>query len=92
MPASLEARRRAVVNALREVAGEAQPPVSTLERRLDDLSNRLSAVEAALLESVWERPAVEPVDDDVDERVSVPAVPLGDGRMSSVASRALFGH
>ena len=101
MPASLEARRRAVADALRRVAAEPQPrAAASVEHRLDELASRLSAVETTLLEAAWDRPAVAPAvvpaadgcDDELDERVSVPAVPLGEGRLSSVASQALFGH
>jgi hypothetical protein len=127
--ASLEQRRRAVVEALRALNREKpkRPPAASgadlhaVEARLDGLSRqvaevitRLSSVETAVLESAWEHPhpaasqetpseAAPVVDDPVDEpyagdgsyaddeRVSVPAVPLGEGRMSSAASRALFG-
>ena len=102
LPASLEARRRAVVDALRRVAAETPPVAIAVERRLDELSERLRAVETVVLEAAWARPAgpsaeegssVEPADEGTeDERVPVPAVPLGEGRMSSVASHALFGH
>ena len=102
MSASLEARRQAIVDALRAVAaeGEQRSRAAAVERRLDDLSSRLAAVETLLLEDAWERPPAVPAaeapapttDDDGEERVSVPAVPLGEGRMSSGASRALFGH
>jgi hypothetical protein len=143
VPASLESRRRAVVEALRALNREnpkpkrrpvdsptaqaEQAPMTTatdlraVEARLDALSGqvaevitRLSSVETAVLESVWEQPhaatspetvtATEPTVDEAyvdeahvdepseeDERVSVPAVPLGEVRMSSEASRALFG-
>jgi len=92
---SLEARRRAIAEALRVVATESGERArgTVIEQRLDDLSSRLARVETTLLEAAWERPpATPPVDDDEEPRVSVPAVPLGEGRMSSVASQALFGH
>jgi hypothetical protein len=71
--------------------------LSQVIERLDAVQ---SCVETAVLESVWERePGPFPADHDEDSEsdtdatvVSVPAVPLGEGRMSSVASRALFGH
>lgn len=68
-----------------------------LSGRIDELLSRLDSVETALLESAWEQPVsepeVEPADDDIcDPSVSVPAVDLGEGRMSSVAAKALFGH
>ena len=68
-----------------------------VERRLDELASRLSAVETALLEVAWDQPAVPPSAGGLDEaleeeRLSVPALPLGEGRMSSGASQALFGH
>lgn len=124
MPANLEARRRAVVEALRAIstttpvvgpaapvatAAPAIPPVpvvdavvDAVEARLDAVSAkisevlaRLDSVETALLEAAWERPPAVPpaADDDVaaDERVSVPKVPLNEGRMSSVAADVLFG-
>ena len=103
MSASLEARQQAIAEALRAVAaeGEQRSRAIEIERRLDELSSRLAAVETLLLEDAWGRPPAAPVSDpratpavenDVDERVSVPAVPLSEGRMSSVASRVLFGH
>jgi hypothetical protein len=109
--ASLQARRQAIVDALRAVAAEAEQRVraAAVETRLDDLSARLDAVETLLLEDAWERPpaaaastgnphpavddaVVGAVDHDAERGNVVPAVPLGEGRMSSVASRALFGH
>ena len=67
-----------------------------LTERLDEVLSRLDSVETALLESAWEQPAtepaVEPTDDECDPTVSVPAVDLAEGRMSSVAAKALFGH
>lgn len=77
--------------------------VDAVEARLDDLSERLDevltrlgSVETALLENAWDEPAPEPVappeDDVCDPTVSVPAVDLAEGRMSSVAAKALFGH
>jgi hypothetical protein len=106
--ASLEARRQAIAAALREVAAEGAPEGArrpsrdiATERRLDELSTRLGVVEMMLLEDAWERGPVpsggeQPEDDaphvDAGVPVSVPAVPLGEGRMSSVASRVLFGH
>lgn len=115
MSASLEARRQAIADALRADAAESEQRAraAAVERRLDDLSSRLAAVETLLLEDAWGRPPAVPAtkvtdatdatdaiddrsaptgDDDGEERVSVPAVPLGEGRMSSVASRVLFGH
>jgi hypothetical protein len=99
---SLESRRRAVADALRAVALEAR--LDALARESAHVQERLASVETALLESAWEgpvtavtaatvtRPEPEPEPDpDPDERVSVPAVPLGEVRMSSAASRALFG-
>ena len=117
MSASLEARRRAVADALRRVAAEpSAASLTSIEQRLDELASRLSAVETALLEAAWDRPVVEPVtvaepvlepveytaaadaadegaagEDQGEDRVSVPAVSLAAGRMSSVAARALFG-
>ena len=67
LSASLEARRRAIADALRLVALEAE------------------LRESAVAVDVPAEP--EPV-----ERVSVPALPLGEVRMSSMASQALFGH
>lgn len=103
MSASLEARRQAIAEALRAGAAEAdqRSRAASVERRLDELSSRLAAVETLLLEDAWGRPPAAPATDPVpapaveveaDERVSVPAVPLGEGRMSSVAARVLFGH
>ena len=103
MPASLEDRRLAVVAALRAVAAEPLPVdgvdsrLDELAGRLDELLSRLDSVETALLESAWEQAptetAVETPDDDIcDPSVSVPAVDLAEGRMSSVAAKALFGH
>ena len=79
------------------VVGAVDSRLDELAGRLDQLLSRLDSVETALLESAWEQPAtepaVEPADDDVcDPSVSVPAVDLAEGRMSSVAARALFGH
>lgn len=127
MPANLEARRRAVVEALRAiavttpVAGSVAPAapaapvvapvvapapvvdavIDAVEARLDAVSAqisevlaRLDSVETTLLEAAWERPPAVPLAaDDVaaDERVSVPKVPLNEGRMSSVAADVLFG-
>jgi hypothetical protein len=75
--ASLEARRRAVVEALRAVAREPLSPPATvivlpIEPRAD----------------VAER--IDP-DDATEQRVSVPAVSLDEVRMSAVAAEALFG-
>ena len=106
MSASLEARRQAIADALRAVAAEGDQRARevAVARRLDDLSSRLAAVETLLLEDAWGRPPATPAtgvaedtaapaaDDDVEERVGIPAVQLGEGRMSSVASRVLFGH
>jgi len=67
-----------------------------LSGRIDEVLTRLGSVETTLLESAWERPAeaatVEPADDADDPTVSVPAVDFGEGRMSSTAAKALFGH
>lgn len=67
-----------------------------LSARLDEVVARLDSVESALLEATWDTPAaapfVQPDDDACDPNVSVPAVDLGEGRMSSVAAKALFGH
>jgi hypothetical protein len=105
MRRSLEDRRLAVVSALRAVEAEyvVEDVVDAVDSRLDDLSsrldevlNRLGSVETMLLESAWERPApLEPEstdDEDAATVVTVPAVDLGHGRMSSVAAKALFGH
>ena len=101
MPRSLEDRRLAVVAALRTVAAE--PVAGAVDSRLDELSgrldevlSRLDSVETSLLETAWEHAApaaaAEPPEEASDPSVSVPAVDLGEGRMSSVAARALFGH
>lgn len=113
MRRSLEARRLAVVAALRAVAAEPVPQPQPVPRpepslidavgaRLDDLAGRLDevlarlgSVETALLESAWEQPCPEPVveESEPDSTVSVPAIGgLAEGRMSSVAAKALFGH
>ncbi|MDQ1746063.1 MAG: hypothetical protein QOD07_326 [Frankiaceae bacterium] len=112
MPRSLEARRLAVVEALRAVAAEPLPvprpepsvidAVGAVGARLDDLSGRLDevlarlgSVETALLESAWEQPCPERATEETEPEstVSVPAVDgLAEGRMSSVAAKALFGH
>ncbi len=69
-----------------------------LSERLDEVLARLGSVETTLLETAWERSAPEavsepePVDDVSDPTVSVPAVDLAEGRMSSSAAKALFGH
>jgi hypothetical protein len=72
-----------------------------LSARLDEVLSRLGSVETAVLEAAWERPAataaavpVEPDDrdDDAAAAVSVPAVDMREGRMSSHAAKALFGH
>lgn len=67
-----------------------------LTERLDEVLSRLGSVETTLLESAWDTPVADAVadsDDDVsDPSVSVPAVDLAEGRMSSVAAKALFGH
>ncbi|HET6909951.1 MAG TPA: hypothetical protein VFH54_11475 [Mycobacteriales bacterium] len=79
--------------------------LGALSAKISEVLARLDSVETTLLEAAWERPTVvhQPVDaevdhveddaDDIDdeERVSVPKVPLGEGKMSSVAARALFG-
>jgi hypothetical protein len=97
---SLESRRRAVAEAFRAVAVEAR--LDELSRQSAQVLARLASVETALLESAWEgpssatewepeaQPEPEP-EPEPEERVSVPAVPLGEVRMSSTASRALFG-
>jgi hypothetical protein len=95
---SLESRRRAVAEAFRAVAVEAR--LDELSRQSAQVLARLASVETALLESAWEGPSSatewepeaqpEP-EPEPEERVSVPAVPLGEVRMSSTASRALFG-
>jgi hypothetical protein len=100
VPSSLEDRRLAVVSALRAVAAEpaAVDPVHArfdeLSGRLDEVLARLGSVETALLEAVWDRaaPAPDEAHEEVDAPVSVPAVDLGEGRMSSAAAKALFGH
>lgn len=79
------------------VVGAVDSRLDELSARLDEVLFRLDSVETALLESAWEQPAteplVEPADDDIcDPSVSVPAVDLAEGRMSSVAAKALFGH
>lgn len=79
--------------------------VDAVEERLDAVSakisevlRRLDSVETTLLEAAWERPVTadrsEPAPEDAgdDERVSVPKVPFGEGKMSSVAADALFGR
>jgi hypothetical protein len=93
---SLESRRRAVAEAFRAVAVEAR--LDELSRQSAQVLARLASVETALLESAWEGPSSatewEPEaqpEPEPEERVSVPAVPLGEVRMSSTASRALFG-
>jgi hypothetical protein len=64
-----------------------------LSVRIDEVLSRLDSVETTLLESAWERSAPEPQElDEPDSTVSVPAVSLGEGRMSSGAAKALFGH
>jgi hypothetical protein len=89
---SLELRRRAVAEAFRAVAVEAR--LDELSRQSAQVLARLASVETALLESAWEAPQsvaeCEPGPEQ-EERVSVPAVPLDEVRMSSTASRALFG-
>jgi hypothetical protein len=93
---SLESRRRAVAEAFRAVAVEAR--LDELSRQSAQVLARLASVETALLESAWEgppsatewEPEAQP-EPEPEERVSVPAVPLGEVRMSSTASRALFG-
>jgi hypothetical protein len=108
MRRSLEHRRLAVAAALRAVAAESVvgDVVDAVDARLDELSGRLDAVlerlgsvETTLLEIAWDRPAPEPSpapapadDEETTTVVSVPAVDLGHGRMSSVAAKALFGH
>lgn len=79
------------------VVGAVDARLEDLSGRLDEVLARLSSVETALLESAWERPAqdvaAEPhEDDDADSTVSVPALDLEKGRMSSGAAKALFGH
>ena len=71
--------------------------LDALNAKISEVLARLDSVETTLLEAAWERPAasdavadVEP-EPDADERVSVPQVPLGEGRMSQVAADALFG-
>jgi hypothetical protein len=120
VPASLEARRLAVVAALRGLATKPRPsadpvvdPVvdavhgrlDTLSGQLDEVLARLDSVETALLESVWDSaPTDHPADsdsdaddasadsdDEDDRRLSVPAVALSAGAMSTGAARALFG-
>lgn len=67
-----------------------------MDHRLDELAVRIAAVETVLLEAAWDRPALPSTgpsaEDDGLDRVAVPALPLSEGRMSSVAARALFGH
>ena len=70
-----------------------------LSDRLDEVLSRLGSVETMLLENAWEGSAPEPaaaepapVEEVCDPTVSVPAVDLAEGRMSSVAAKALFGH
>jgi hypothetical protein len=107
VPRSLEDRRRAVAAALRAVAAEPMPapPVAVvvapvvarlddLAGRLDEVLERLDSVETVLLEAAWDdEPKPEPADGvDGDATVAVPPVDLGEGRMSSVAAKALFGH
>jgi hypothetical protein len=92
MPPALESRRHAVALALRAVALEGQ--VESLTARLREVDARLRAVETHLLETAFEQPAavVEPTPPTEDEdRVVVPKLTLDEGRMSSIAARALFG-
>lgn len=92
VPRSLEDRRLAVAAALRAVAHESR--LDALSSRLDDVAARLDSVETALLESTWDQPSQPPaVEAEAEEAtVSVPALDLAEGRMSSVAAKALFGH
>ena len=74
---------------------ELQERINTLAGHVGELMVRLSTVETALLESTWERPAATESPEDADapsDRPSVPAVPLAEGRLSTVAAQALFGH
>jgi len=91
-PSVIEAVVGAVGNRLDELSG-----------RIDEVLARLGSVETALLESAWDQPAREvraeeaeasaDVTDDTDATVSVPALDdLAEGRMSSIAAKALFGH
>jgi hypothetical protein len=106
MRRSLEDRRLAVAAALRAVAAESvvEDVVDVVDARLDELAGRmgellarLGSVETTLLEIAWDRPTparpeAQAADDEATTVVSVPAVDLGHGRMSSVAAKALFGH
>ena len=92
MPPTLESRRHAVVLALRAVALEGQ--VESLTAQLREVDARLRAVETHLLETAFEQPAAvvghQPPAEE-EERVVVPKLTLDEGRMSSIAARALFG-
>lgn len=83
------------------VVGAVDSRLDELSGRLDEVLSRLGSVETMLLENAWEgsapeppaaEPAPEPAEDMCDPTVSVPAVDLAEGRMSSVAAKALFGH
>lgn len=103
-PVSRSAPRPApsVVDA---VVGAVHARLDELSGRIDEVLARLGSVETTLLESAWDQPAppsreLDEVEesatdstDSTDSTVSVPAVDdLADGRMSSVAAKALFGH
>lgn len=86
----------AVSVAVEAVVDAVDSRLDELSSRIDEVLTRLGSVETTLLESAWERPAeaaaVAPVDEADDPTVSVPAVDFGEGRMSSTAAKALFGH
>jgi len=97
------AARPATTPATTPASPAVEERLKVLSVQLGEVLRRLDSVETAVLETVWDRPAAElasacagepPATGDgpePDERVSVPSVPLGEVRMSSAASRALFG-
>ena len=96
LPAPEPAINDVVEPVVEAVVDAVDARLDDLTERLDEVLSRLDSVETALLESAWEQPATEPAsapsDDECDPTMSVPAVDLAEGRMSSVAAKALFGH
>ena len=93
--AALVDRVEPVVDA---VVDAVEARLDTLSAKVSEVLARLDSVETTLLEAAWEHPPATPdlVDEpdpapEPDERVSVPKVPFGEGRMSTVAAAALFG-
>jgi hypothetical protein len=92
-----------LVNPMVEaVVGAVDLRLDELSGRLDEVLSRLDSVETTLLEAAWERSTPERDGEpqagedasasESETAVSVPALDLAEGRMSSGPAEALFGH